>query len=85
MKKDVSLPREVIMKNEIENAMNSFLNYSGKSKDDYFRILGISAPTFYRRLKNPFEFTLTELKKIASLAGIEFIDLLENLFQEVRI
>ena len=76
-------PRETIMRVEIENAMNVFIKYSGKTKDEYFKHIGMSAPTFCRRLQNPFEFTLTELKKIASLAGIEFMNFMERLFHDV--
>ena len=80
--KQKTLSRDVVIRNEVENALNTFLNYSGKTKDDYFKILGMSAPTFHRRLKNPFEFTLSELKKISTLAGIEFMCFLERLFDE---
>ena len=73
---------DVILRNEIVNSMNTFLNYSGKNREDYFKLLGMSPPTYYRRLKNPMEFSINELKKIAALAGMDFLSFLNKVFDD---
>ena len=75
---------DVILRTEIGNAMNTFLNYSGKDREDYFKLLGMSPPTYYRRLKNPMEFSINELRKISALAGIDFVCFINKAFGEGR-
>ena len=75
--------RETVMRTVIENAVNTFMRYSGKPRDDFYTLLGMSPPTFSRRLRNPHEFSLGELEKISALSGSDVSTLIVSLYSEV--
>ena len=76
------ISRETVMRTVIENAVNTFIRYSGKQRGDFFTLVGISSPTFSRRLRNPHEFSLAELERISALAGTDVTTFVQNLYKE---
>ena len=81
--KKVKISRDTVMRTVIENAVNTFMRYSGKPKEDFYILLGMSPPTFSRRLRNPRDFSLAELEKISALSGTDVSTLVQSLYLEV--
>ena len=61
---------------ELEHALNEARTYSDMNDRELCLSLGISEATLWRRLRNPDEFTLGELRVIAMLGGHEYSDFL---------
>ena len=57
---------------ELEHAINEAKTYSGMNDRELCLSLGISEVTLWRRLRNPEDFTLRELRVIAMLGGHDY-------------
>ena len=64
---------------ELQHAINEAKTYSAMNDREFCMSLGISSATLGRRLSNPDEFTLRELRVIAMLGGHEYSDFLARL------
>jgi len=55
------------------NKINSQFALAGKNREDVAKILGINRATLYRKLSGKTEFTLNEIKTLATALHIQNI------------
>ena len=60
------------MRSQIEHAIRDAKRYSNMKDHELALALGMSETTLWRRLQNPDEFSLWELRRIALLSGRDF-------------
>lgn len=60
------------MRSQIEHAIRDAKQYSNMKDRELALALGMSETTLWRRMRNPDEFSLQELRRIALLSGRDF-------------
>lgn len=64
---------------ELEHAINQAMTYSGMNEQELCLSLGLSQTTLWRRIRNPEDCTLRELRVLAMLGGHEYSAFLSEL------
>lgn len=67
------------MRSQIEYAIRDAKRYSNMKEHELALALGISETTLWRRIRNPDEFSLQELRRIALLSGRDFSTFLSEI------